>query len=228
MHQAMACTLVATPALACITTVGPCRVTELVGRTAARIQLPSNLQNLRRHDVFRFSAVKPYESAEYNESRVPFQSELKERQASDLNDVFEVESIIDYKRAHASSQDPLDKGAHYLVHRRGNSSQHDMWLLLRALSNCLDKVADYLFQNASTRQRDVMIDQFARQERLQLSHLLARAQRTAIKPSNNVMYKPPRVTIRRRPRSKRQTGNAQQLAVLSTITPCTHCGRPVA
>ena len=103
-----------------------------------------------------------------------------------------------------------------------------MWLPLRALSNCLDKVAYYMIQNASTRQHDVMIDQFARQERLQVSHLLARAQRTAIRPSTNVMSKPPRVTIRQRPRSKRKTGNAQQMAALSKITPCTHCGRPVA
>ena len=42
------------------------------------------------------------------------------------------------------------KGPHYLVHWRGYSSKHDMWLPVRALSNCLDKVADYLFQNAST------------------------------------------------------------------------------
>ena len=82
-----------------------------------------------------------------------------------------------------------------LVHWRGYSSQHDMWLPLRALSNCLDKAADYLFQNASSRQRDVMIDQFARHERLQLSHLLARAQRTAIRPSNNVMSKPPELPL---------------------------------
>ena len=167
-------------------------LSDRTGRTVARIQLPSTLQKLRLHDVFHFSAVKPYESADYNESA----TEPQERQASDLNDVFQVESILDYKRAHASSQDPLDKGPHYLVHLRGYASQHDMWLPGRALSTCLDKVADPLFQNASTRQRDVMIDQFARQGRLQLSHLLARAQRTAIRPSNNVMSKPPRGTIR--------------------------------
>ena len=113
-----------------------------------------------------------------------------------MNDVFEVESILDYKHAYASSQDPLDKGPHYLVHWRGYSSHHDMWLPVRALSNYLDTVAKYLFQNASTRQHDVMMDQFARQDRLQLSHLLARAKRTAIWPSNNLISKPPRVTTR--------------------------------
>ena len=61
--------------------------------------MPSTLQKLRLHEVFHFSALKPYESADYNEST----AEFKERQASDLNDVFEVESIIDYMRAHASS-----------------------------------------------------------------------------------------------------------------------------
>ena len=73
--------------------------------------MPSTLQELWLHDVFHFSALKPYESADYNEST----AEFKARQASDLNDlndVFEVESIIDYKRAHASSPDPLDKGPH--------------------------------------------------------------------------------------------------------------------
>ena len=40
---------------------------------------------------------------------------------------------------------------------------------------------------------------------------------------------PPRVTIRQRPGSKTKTGSTQQMAALSTITPCgTHCGRPVA
>ena len=136
-------------------------MTDLVGRTAARIQLPSTPQKLRLHDVFHFSALKTYECADYNEST----ADLEEQQASDLNDVFEVESILDYKRAHASSQDPLDKGPHYLVHWRGYSLQHDMWLPVRSLSNSLDKVADDLFQNASTRQRDVLIDQFARQQR---------------------------------------------------------------
>ena len=47
--------------------IAPCRVTELVGRNAARIQLPSTLKKLRLHDVFHFSALKPYESADYND-----------------------------------------------------------------------------------------------------------------------------------------------------------------
>ena len=34
--------------------IGPCRVTELAGRTAARIQLPSTPQKLRLHNVFHF------------------------------------------------------------------------------------------------------------------------------------------------------------------------------
>ena len=56
----------------------------------------------------------------------------------------------------------------------------------------------------------------------------ARAQRTAITPSNNVISKPPTITLRQRPRSQKKTGSTQQMAALSTITPCTHCGRPVA
>ena len=121
----------------------------MVGKSAARIQFPSTLQKLRLHDVFHFSALKPYESAFYNEST----AESHERQASDLNHVLEVKSILDFKRAHASSQAPLDKGPHYLVHWRGYSPQHDMRLPVRALSNLRAKVADYLVKNATTRQR---------------------------------------------------------------------------
>ena len=64
--------------------VGPCRVTELIGRTAARIQLPSTLQKLRLHDVFHLSALTPDESVDHNEST----AETEERQASDLTDFF--------------------------------------------------------------------------------------------------------------------------------------------
>ena len=204
--------------------VGPCSILELVGSSAARIQLPSTLQQLRLHDVFHFSALKPYVSADFNE----FSNNPHERPASDLNGVFEVESILDYKRSHSSSDDPLDKGPHYLVHWKGYSPQHDVWLPVRALSNCLDKVADYLFQNASSRQRDVMIDQFPRQERMQLAHLLARAQRTSTRPSHtgSVMHKPPKLASRQRKSTQATTG-AKHTAALSTITPCTCCGRPL-
>ena len=200
--------------------VGPCSVLELVGSNAARIRLPSTLQDLRLHDVFHISALKPYESADFHECS----DDPKEQPASDLNGVFEVESIVDYKRAHSSSEDPLDKGPHYLVHWRGYTSQHDMWLPVRALSNCLDKVADYLFQNASTRQRDVMIDQFPRQARVQLAHMLARAQRTHAQPIRNVMLKPPKVVSKQR-QSNRKPTRARTTAATSTITPCTCCGR---
>jgi hypothetical protein len=50
--------------------------------------MPNTSQKLRLHEVVHFSALKPYESADYNESTAGF----KEPQASGLNDVFAVKS----------------------------------------------------------------------------------------------------------------------------------------
>ena len=40
--------------------IGPCRILEVIGRSAARLQLPSTLKALNLHDVFHFSVLKRY------------------------------------------------------------------------------------------------------------------------------------------------------------------------
>ena len=197
--------------------VGPCKILELVGTRAARLQLPSTLKDLGIHDVFHFSSLKPFLDARFNE----FTSDLAPVPAMDTERVFEVECLIDYKRTHSppiefSGERPV-KGPHYLVRWKGYSSQHDMWLPLSELNNCLDKVADYLFQTASARQREVMINQFSRESRDRLTHLLQRAQRTAQRHvTPTVMSRPPRLTAKTRRRSKRL--NAQVTALTAAVT----------
>lgn len=210
--------------------VGPCKILELVGTRAARLQLPTTLKSLGIHDVFHFSSIKPYADADFNEvtadpSLVP---------PMDSDEVFEVEAIMDYRRTQTPpsglSGGTPRKGPHYLVRWKGYSSKHDLWLPVGELSMCLDKVAEYLFQRASPNQRAVMIDQFPRKARDQLAHLLQRARGSAsfkgpAKPA--VMSRPPRLTTRTRRQSSRLAKQVQPHAAVSSLAVCSSCARHI-
>ena len=207
---------------------GPCRIIELVGTRAARLQLPSTLKSLGIHDVFHFSSLKPYTDAHFNE--VSTEPEL--RPSTDSQEVFEVEAIIDYRRTHTPASDSVGgtprKGPHYLVRWKGYSSKHDLWLPLSELNQCLDKVAEYLFQRASPRQRAAMIDQFPRHARDQLAHLLHRArgkagERTDAAPA--VMSRPPHQAPRTRRQSKRLASKVQPPAAFIGQAVCSSCAK---
>ena len=205
--------------------VGPCKILELVGSRAARLQLPTTLQALGIHDVFHFSSLKPFTDAHFNE----FPHEPTSTVPTDAEEVFEVESITDYRRTHTPPSDSLGgtprKGPHYLVRWKGYSSQHDLWLPVSELNNCLDKVADYLFNRASPAQRAIMIDQFPRAERDQLAHLLQRAQgpnKGRSEPA--IMSRPPRLSTRTRRQSSRLAKPVQAAAITSHAI-CSSCAR---
>lgn len=154
--------------------IGPCRILELVGKSAARIELPSTLQSLRIHDVFHFSVLKPFHDsflADSDPDPVP-------KPPTALQPVYEVECITDYDKAHPLDSDPFVKCPHYRVHWKGYPSSEDTWLPLAELSECLESVADYLFTVASPSRRDKLIAEFPRRARQQLAHLLARAAHT--------------------------------------------------
>lgn len=204
---------------------GPCRILALIGTRAARLQLPATLRELRIHDVFHFSCLKPYVDAHFHEcSTCPATGP-----DTDADNVFEVEAVLDYRRTHtpmAQSHDtgPL-KGPHYLVRWKGYSSQHDLWLPVGELDNCLDKVADYLFQNASAKQREVMIAQFPRGARARLAHLLQRAHSTrGVDTAPATMSRPPRLVPRTRRKSARLRKSKPTLvAAVSSQQFCSCC-----
>ena len=218
--------------------IGPCKILELVGSRAARIQLPTTLKQLRMHDVFHFSCLKPYINAHFHECTTTPQI----RKDSDKEETYEVEAILDYRRTHRyqnagkSQHKPGPKqGPHYKVRWKGYSEQHDLWLPVSELTNCLEKVADYLFQNASAAQRERMIEQFPKESRDRLTHMLQRAQQTRKKqhnPAQTTMSRPPREDTRPQRRSKRlRTGSEgdhpmedpPQSAATSQTTQCSCC-----
>ena len=43
--------------------IGPCKILECIGRSTARLQLPSALTVINLHDVFHFSVLKRYYEA---------------------------------------------------------------------------------------------------------------------------------------------------------------------
>lgn len=212
--------------------IGPCRVLELIGSRAARLQLPTTLKALNVHDVFHFSMLKPFVDARFNE----YTAELPTQHSTDAQKVFEVEAVIDYKRSHRSASQSAESGPmsgpHYLIRWKGYSAEHDLWLPVCELSNCLDKVANYLFQNASAKQRNVMIDQFPRTARDKLAHMLQRAQHTTLRARHSTptaMSQPPRVITRAGRRSRKLTvcNPSPVSAAVARQFECSVCGSTV-
>ena len=221
--------------------IGPCRIIELVGTRAAKIELPATLRELRMHDVFHFSCLKPYIDAYFHEST----NSPTTRKDTARDEEYEVEAIIDYKRTYRYQSKGNGKhktgprqGPHYRVRWKGYSEKHDMWLPASELSNCLDKVADYLFQVASAAQRERMIEQFPKGSRDRLANMLQRAHRTRQKshsPAHRAMSRPPREDTRPKRKSKRlSTGPATEqqienplIAAVSRTTQCSCCLRKI-
>ena len=202
--------------------LGPCKIIELVGSRAARIELPATLQSNQLHDVFHFSCLKPYIDSHLHES-----TPIAGSPPANEDESFEVESILDYVKSYTrrtKSGKLTRHGPRYKVRWKGYSSEHDLWLPVSELSNCLDKVADYLFQTASSRQRTAMINQFPKRDRAQLTHILQRAQPAATAAGHRDMSKPP--STRRRGRDVRlppPPGPPLKAAIARHCT-CSCCG----
>ena len=157
--------------------IGPCMVVDLVGDTAAQIELPSTLKHLGIHDVFHYSVLKHYVESE--NPVVEENPESAKPTALDVNigQSFEVEAIVDFMRSRKCTHSGV-KRPHFLVKWVGYDSSHDMWLPLDALADCLDKVAHYLFHNTASKQRERIIGMFSTEARMHLAELVGRAQRT--------------------------------------------------
>lgn len=201
--------------------VGPCTILELVGTRAAKLQLPATLRALKIHNVFHFSCLKPYIDAHYHECTAAPQPNA----SMDADKVFEVESVMDYRRTHRATATTARAGPHYLVRWKGYSAQHDMWLPVGELGNCLDKVAGYLFQHASSKERDIMIDQFPKRARLQLTHLVQRAERTTHRDTNTCESpsRPPRLHTKTRRKSQRISNMPPKHAAVARFRYCSAC-----
>ena len=161
--------------------VGPCLVLDLVGNTAAQIELPDTLKQLRIHDVFHYSVLKHYVESD----SLPFDSDPQPlaptAAAPDTDQVFEVDAVINFSKSRARADAPARRCPHFLVKWVGFDSSHDMWLPLDGMEHCLDKVAHFLFHNTAAKQREYIIEMFPRQARMHLVELVGRAQRTQLK-----------------------------------------------
>ena len=203
--------------------IGPCKILECIGRSAARIQLPSTLKSLNLHDVFHFSVLKPYNEVSTQHA----QSNPVPEPPSAAS--FEVECIKDFDRSRPRSDDPVIHAPHFLVAWRGYDASHDLWLPADELAHCLESVADFLFIYTAPKQRERIIAQFPREQRLQLSHLVSRAfkSRRPVRDATAVgtppvVVKPPRSPKRR---TKRTAALSKAAPLASQMCSC--CQRPL-
>ena len=95
--------------------IGPFPITQLVGKAAARLQLPPTY---RIHPVFHVSLLKPYRQSEYTQTPPP------PLQVDDEGiPVYEVEDILAHK--------PLKQGRQttwqFLVKWKGYGHEHNSW-----------------------------------------------------------------------------------------------------
>jgi hypothetical protein len=105
--------------------IGPFTVVAKVGKAAYRLKL---LGNMRIHDVFHVSLLKPYVSG-HGAPPPPILSV-----EGDLE--YEIERIIDHRvhRGHATQ---------YRVRWKGYSAEHDTWEPMSNLRNCRELVQQY-------------------------------------------------------------------------------------
>lgn len=211
--------------------IGPCVVVDLVGHNAAQIELPSTLRALGIHDVFHFSVLKHYIESEnpvVEENPVPVKSTAT---GADSDQSFEVEAVVDFRR----SQAQVDTGVkcpHFLVKWVGYDSSHDLWLPLASLSDCLDKVAHYLFHNTAPKQRERIIELFPLEARMHLAELVGRAQRRQRRTKGPTKHdlQPTAPTRRKRARtSPRLSGlrASQRQAAVSATATCSSCNSTI-
>jgi hypothetical protein len=197
--------------------LGPCAVLDIVGRTAARIQLPEALQAVRLHDVFHFSVLKHYQSdSAASPTPVPCPPEAR----TDSGEVFEVASVADYS-ASRPHVDTGIKSPHYLVRWVGYDDSYNTWLPPDALDSCLEKVADYLFTVARPAKRDKLISQFPRAARDALLELHGRAERTRRSVRGGKESPAPQPYQGKLTRARRRAKSA--VAVAPVFKSCTSC-----
>ena len=162
--------------------IGPCVVLDLVGHTAAKIELPSTLKQLQLHDVFHYSVLKHYvdtDAALHSSDPDPRRPTAQHTGGIDIDEPaeFEVEAVVNFRKSMFNDSKQF-KEPHFQLKWVGYEHSENTWLPLDALSGCLDKVAEYLFVQTSASQRDKIIAMFPRQSKLQLAHLLSKAVRS--------------------------------------------------
>jgi hypothetical protein len=116
--------------------VGPFTITERVGKSAYRLQLPPEW--LRVHDVFNVSLLRPYNGRPGQDVFIcPPPANWVEDQPE-----WEVEAIIDHRltRSRGGESPRVSK---YLVRWKGWSPEHDSWETVSNLSGAPDVLSAY-------------------------------------------------------------------------------------
>ena len=109
--------------------IGPFTVVKRIGKTAYELELPANM---KVHDVFHVSLLKPY----HKDGRVqPPPPELM----VDGQEEFEVELILDCRLKKSGKKSRKE----YCVKWRGYGHEHNTWEPEGKLSHCLEKIQAY-------------------------------------------------------------------------------------
>ena len=110
--------------------IGPFKIKKRIGETAYELELA---KNMRIHDVFHVSLLKPYVPGR---GYIPPPPELTE----DGHVEFEVEHILQHEdRGYRGGK----SRRRYYVHWRGYDRSHDTWEPEANLTSCPEKVREY-------------------------------------------------------------------------------------
>lgn len=109
--------------------IGPYKVVKRIGATAYELELASNM---RIHDVFHVSLLKPYMPGRNVHPPLP---ELTD----DGHVEFEVDRILQHEDRRRGGKTRRE----YFVHWRGYDRSHDTWEPEANLKNCPEKIEEY-------------------------------------------------------------------------------------
>jgi hypothetical protein len=112
--------------------IGPFPITELIGKTAARLELPAELQV---HNVFHYSLLKPY-CADARSRPPPPLPVLEEGKP-----LWAVKAILSHRDVRAGSGRSMRE---YLVEWQDRGAEHHTWEPAEVLTNCDELVQAYL------------------------------------------------------------------------------------
>ena len=115
--------------------VGPFTITDTIGKAAYRLELPSGW---KIHDVFHVSLLRKFD----HDGR--FQPLPPPELTDDDTVEYEVEKILDHRQKKIRTAKKAVNKTEYLIRWAGYGPEHDSWEPEENLTNCKEKLNEYL------------------------------------------------------------------------------------